>query len=608
MDKPLRDSSEAEVESLTLGGEASVTGFAVKGTKLSFAVTPPEEFDITDVTARFASTTESVNDEELTVTGENGSYQLSSLTPDSGVVYVDVYYSIPAFIPTYTVTYYGNGNTAGDAPVDGGRYEDKATVTVKGKNTLEKNGFEFLGWSTDQDADQPDYVEDDIFTIDAADVTLYAVWLLIPEPSSDPEIYVVTYDGNGNTAGEAPVDSNLYEDKATVTVLGKNTLEKSGFDFLGWSTDRNASQAEYVENNTFAIDAKNVTLYAVWKQSAPPTWKLIYQYKDRFNEDKQYVVKKVLGADDVDEDGNPTPAMLRMNAPYITDLYKNCVWNVDTAVTDPAQHTTVVTATQTAPLRFIYFDNRDIATGERIEESDSDISVFKAERYYNELFTIEAPETDGGRKFLYWRATDVIDGEKVEGTEKAVCYTAYYSYRVTKDLFVEPVYEEEENDWYITLGRAEYSREQYTDSEGDNKQDYVYSDFLISILTPDQSLVKDKNVQFGMVLERLDDDSDYPAAETAVAQQLISGVTPDSGAVSSVSKDGKTYYIYDQTNLAASLTNMNRIDYYIKFGNTERLRGYKFNAYAYLIVDGRVIVSRDVSMLCIDECGTRIYE
>ena len=363
-----------------------------------------------------------------------------------------------------------------------------------------------------------------------------------------------------------------------------------------------------MENNTFAIDAKNVTLYAVWQQSAPPTWKLIYQYKDRFNEDKQYVVKKVLGADDVDEDGNPIPAMLRMNAPYITDLYKNCVWNVDTAVTDPAQHTTVVTATQTAPLRFIYFDNRDIATGERIEESDSDISVFKAERYYNELFTIEAPETDGGRKFLYWRATDVIDGEKVEGTEKAVCYTAYYSYRVTKDLFVEPVYEEGENDWYITLGRAEYSREQYTDSEGDNKQDYVYSDFLISILTPDQSLVTDKNVQFGMVLERLDDDSDYPAAETAVAQQLISGVTPDSGAVSSVSKDGKTYYIYDQTNLAASLTNMNRIDYYIKFGNTERLRGYKFNAYAYLIVDGRVIVSRDVSMLCIDECGTRIYE
>ena len=86
------------------------------------------------------------------------------------------------------------------------------------------------------------------------------------------------------------------------------------------------------------------------------------------------------------------------------------------------------------------------------------------------------------------------------------------------------------------------------------------------------------------------------------------GNMPESGKVTSIIENDNTYYVYDKTDLAGSMTNMNRIDYYIKFANSERLRGYKFNAYAYLIVDGKVIISKDVSTLCIDDCGTRVYE
>ena len=82
----------------------------------------------------------------------------------------------------------------------------------------------------------------------------------------------------------------------------------------------------------------------------------------------------------------------------------------------------------------------------------------------------------------------------------------------------------------------------------------------------------------------------------------------ESGKVTSVDKNDNSYFVYDKTDLAASMTNMNRIDYYIRFANSERLRGYKFNAYVYLIVDGTIIVSKEVSAICIDECGTGVYE
>jgi hypothetical protein len=44
----------------------------------------------------------------------------------------------------------------------------------------------------------------------------------------------VTYDGNGNTSGIVPVDSNTYLPGATVTVFGNTgSLEKTGYTFGG---------------------------------------------------------------------------------------------------------------------------------------------------------------------------------------------------------------------------------------------------------------------------------------------------------------------------------------------------------------------------------------
>ena len=81
--------------------------------------------------------------------------------------------------------------------------------------------------------------------------------------------HMVTYDGNGSTGGTAPVDSAEYLESSTVTVLDNTDgLVKTGHSFLGWSTDPEASEAQYVANSTFAMGNEGVTLYAVWQSNA----------------------------------------------------------------------------------------------------------------------------------------------------------------------------------------------------------------------------------------------------------------------------------------------------------------------------------------------------
>lgn len=82
----------------------------------------------------------------------------------------------------------------------------------------------------------------------------------------------VTYNGNGNTSGNAPTDSySPYGYGSTVTVLGISGLEKSGFVFAGWNTAINGSGTSYTLGNTFEIRS-NTTLYAQWI----PTYTVVY--------------------------------------------------------------------------------------------------------------------------------------------------------------------------------------------------------------------------------------------------------------------------------------------------------------------------------------------
>ena len=77
---------------------------------------------------------------------------------------------------TYQVSYVANGGT-GSVPIDGTGYHAGATVTVLGGSGLVNGGNALAGWTTKTDGTGISYAAGATFTMNAANVTLCAVWL-----------------------------------------------------------------------------------------------------------------------------------------------------------------------------------------------------------------------------------------------------------------------------------------------------------------------------------------------------------------------------------------------------------------------------------------------
>ena len=92
--------------------------------------------------------------------------------------------------------------------------------------------------------------------------------LLVLGCDSPPEdsTYKVLYYGNGNTYGFAPTDPIEYTSGMEATVLGKNTLEKTGYTFQNWNTRSDGTGDSYMSGDKITINYTNVFLYAVWAE------------------------------------------------------------------------------------------------------------------------------------------------------------------------------------------------------------------------------------------------------------------------------------------------------------------------------------------------------
>lgn len=81
-----------------------------------------------------------------------------------------------------------------------------------------------------------------------------------------PATYTVEFNANG---GKGTM-SNVVMTVGKPQNLPANAFTRSGYDFLGWSKDKNASTATYKDKQSVKDLAQSgsVTLYAVWKKSA----------------------------------------------------------------------------------------------------------------------------------------------------------------------------------------------------------------------------------------------------------------------------------------------------------------------------------------------------
>jgi uncharacterized repeat protein (TIGR02543 family) len=171
----------------------------------------------------------------------------------------------PVTVNTVAYNVYYDANTGTGTQTDTNDYFAGDSATVKNQGSMLKDNHTFNRWDTQADGLGDSYAPTDSLTMPAADVTLYAQW-------DEDEKYTVTYDGNGNTSGTAPVDTlSPYYAGVTVTVLGQGDLARDKYNFTGWNTAADGLGTPYVENDTFLMPAADVTLYAQWEKLDPET-------------------------------------------------------------------------------------------------------------------------------------------------------------------------------------------------------------------------------------------------------------------------------------------------------------------------------------------------
>lgn len=167
------------------------------------------------------------------------------------------YYELKPVVPsTYTVTYNGNTNTSGNAPTDSSSpYASALNVTILGNSgspVLEKTGFTFSGWNTESNGSGTSYSQGNTFVINS-NITLYAVWTLVPPPSAP----ILSFGVGGNQSAYI-----LFTQTGTVTNYEYSTDD--GETFLAFDPPQMFSP---VEINTLSSDPEtrltNGTTYTV---------------------------------------------------------------------------------------------------------------------------------------------------------------------------------------------------------------------------------------------------------------------------------------------------------------------------------------------------------
>lgn len=331
---------------------------------------------------------------------------------------------------------------------------------------------------------------------------------------------------------------------------------------------------------------------------------LNYRYKNRFDQDRVYTVKVKLDDNYYDtaknayiiNHNNPAHQKLIMNnAPAIDDLHKDCLWSI-------TQQTTTINGTNVV-LDGIQTDKKFDVILNYYEDNETDSELkysgqLALNSYIKNIDTADFYKTAAevnGQKFLYWSV--VSNDTKLE---IARCYSQYFNLRVTDNFIVTPVYGEKK-DPFISIGNATYTREQYT--EAGINYDYLYADFIVAFMSPNAELlnqsskyktgvivelnqnakVTETNVKDGGKFGDVGSTVNYSGIKfKSTSDKIKELATGNSSSVKYTNAENVSNIAYKFEINNSGYNNKNRLDYYVKFKNTQAYRNYVMKAYYYV--------------------------
>lgn len=194
---------------------------------------------------------------------------------------------------------------------------------------------------------------------------------------------------------------------------------------------------------------------------------------------------------------------------------------------------------------------------------------------------------------------------KLDGYKNIIAksYSKEYNYVSYQNYYIVPVYadrfaKEDIKEAQASIRLLEYTRNQWTNANGvkgdgslnvdGSKTDYLYTDFALSF-DKDQELIKNNaNIKVGIAFEvvaRYDDvkplDSYVTDSDTEAIDILVKTATAN-GKVGKYTMDGaeKNVYRYEINNTNISVKN--RIEYYLRFKNSETSQQNVMKVYSYI--------------------------
>lgn len=308
---------------------------------------------------------------------------------------------------TYTITFHTN------YPSSSAKQDATETQTSKSVSfalnakpaSFVCDGYKFLGWSEESDSPMADYDDGKNIDMEVKSLNLYAVW-------AKERVITVTFNANDGSASPATTTqkSGKIVDGESF-MLDATTFTRSGYVFIGWAKESNATDPLWddgveFEVNTFSVQSDDTaTLYAVWLSENDPSLVTITfkaNYTGATDADVKQHVKKT---------GEENETIALMPNQFARQGYQFAGWaesaSGEKVYNDGAEVTLTATKTLYAVWRDVSHYYITFHAGKNGTGTMADQSVEVAQGAAQTIATLnECAFTKTGYKFIGWSKTD----------------------------------------------------------------------------------------------------------------------------------------------------------------------------------------------------------
>lgn len=413
-------------------------------------------------------------------------------------------------------------------------------------------------------------------------------------------------------------------------------------------------------NVSYKLIKSNIPFYSNIT-SNPLEYTITYTYKTRLNGEQSYVVKDTVSGIELEQmwDDNVaaglenkeqlSKAFITKKAPFVSNYREEIKWNIDAAIID-GYTATVAAVTSTEKLKIsaltvggswtepatLEYGTLAMSNGDYLYKTGT--TDFPSTRKYSDATDYEfsfwaifdnREKADQYSKAVaeYMSGTPDLDMSKrltaltkLDGYDNLISksYSKEYNYISYQDYYIVPVYagrfaKNEIKESQASIRLLEYTRNQWTNANGvkgdgslnvdGSKTDYLYTDFALSF-DKDQELIKNNaNIKVGVTFEvvakynEIDLKSYVTNSNTSDIGKLVTGTSNNGKAGTyTINDETRTVYKYQIDN--SNISVKNRIEYYLRFKNSETSQQNVMKVYSYIYdtVSGEIYLSDPVYM------------